>query len=252
MLNLAAQLSQLPEVRRDGPWAGQEHVKGWAVFGLPFDSGHVLALRVMPESSLAPYRSLYHRDPEGRWRLAVDGPRVCACTRHYGYACDLTGYTRIGVEWTGPATVHVTVDQPRTDWTFTASSSPLLGLINAVNGAMPLSSWRSQVLLRARERAAKALRLGDLRLSGAAPSGSRETLMLERLYFIESSTASVDGVDLGRPTRLTASPMLGTMPLPARGVLAVGQAAWQIDDIQEFGRLRQELGDSVPVGAGYV
>jgi hypothetical protein len=77
MLDLASTLARMPEVRRPAPWAGYEYVKGWAVFGLPFDSGHVLALRVMPESSIAPYRSLYHRDPLGNWELYVDGPKVC-------------------------------------------------------------------------------------------------------------------------------------------------------------------------------
>ena len=53
MLDLASTLSHLPEALRPAPWAGYEYVKGWAVFGLPFDSGHMLALRVMPESSIA-------------------------------------------------------------------------------------------------------------------------------------------------------------------------------------------------------
>lgn len=50
MTNLAAMLRDLPAVRGPSPWAGHEHVKGWGVFGLPFDSGHVLALRVFPDN----------------------------------------------------------------------------------------------------------------------------------------------------------------------------------------------------------
>lgn len=69
MLDLAAILSRLPEVHHQAPWAGYEWVKGWAVFGLPFDSGHVLALRVLPESNVAPYRALWHRDPLGKWAI---------------------------------------------------------------------------------------------------------------------------------------------------------------------------------------
>lgn len=49
----------------EAPWLGHEYVRGWGVFGLPFDSGHVLALRVFPQSSFGPYRTLWHRDPGG-------------------------------------------------------------------------------------------------------------------------------------------------------------------------------------------
>jgi hypothetical protein len=228
MLDLASSLSRLPEMRRPAPWAGYEYVKGWAVFGLPFDSGHVLALRVMPESSIAPYRSLYHRDPQGNWELHVDGPKVCACTRYYGSACSLTGHTRIQLEWTGPATLRVTLNQPQLDWTLRASSDRRLDLINAVNAMLPLSSWRSSLLLRARERVAKAIGLGEIRLSGTAPSGDLETLIPEQIYFIEESSAALDGVDLGRPAHLRENPKLGTMRLPTRGILVRGQGMWQI------------------------
>ena len=35
-----------------------------------------------------------------------------------------------------------------------------------------------------------------------------------------------DGVNLGSPTRLRENPTIGGVPLPARGVLAIGQAMW--------------------------
>jgi len=220
MLDLASTLSRMPEVRGPAPWAGYEYVKGWAVFGLPFDSGHVLALRVMPESSIAPYRSLYHRDPLGNWALYVDGPKVCACTRYYGAACSLTGHTRIQLEWTGPASLRVNMKHPPLDWTLTATSDRRLDLINAVNAVLPLSSWRSSLLLRVRERLAKALGLGELELSGITPSGDVETLMPEQIYFIEESSAALDGVELGRPIHLHENPgiwLVGCRNEPRQG-----------------------------------
>jgi len=71
---LSAQLSDLPAARGRAPWPGHEYVKGWGVFGLPFDTGHVLALRVFPENDFSPYRTVWHRDPGGRWSIYVDGP----------------------------------------------------------------------------------------------------------------------------------------------------------------------------------
>ena len=84
MPDLPAKLSRLPAVRGQAPWPGHEYVKGWGAFALPFDSGHVLALRVFPENDFGPYRTLWHHDPAGRWSIHVDGPRLdTACPRYY-------------------------------------------------------------------------------------------------------------------------------------------------------------------------
>lgn len=240
MLDLASALSRLPEVRGRAPWPGHEYVKGWGVFGLPFGSGHVLALRVFPENDFAPYRTLWHRGPEGRWAIYVDGPRLdTACPRYYGPACEHTGSARIDLDWTGPATVRVTMDRPALDWTLTASSNRLLDLLNAISPALPLVTWRPRALRRARERLAAALGMGHLELSGLMPSGHAGILMPQRMFFVDDARARLDGVDLGRPVHLDENPTIGRVPLPARGVLAVGGGMWQIRDAVEFERARQ-------------
>ena len=76
MVDLASQLRDLPARRGKPPWPDHEYVKGWGVFGLSLDSGHVLALRVFPENDFSPYRTVWHRDPSGRWSIYVDGPRL--------------------------------------------------------------------------------------------------------------------------------------------------------------------------------
>ncbi len=241
MLDLSSALSDLPTARDRAPWPHHEYVRGWGVFGLPFDSGHVLALRVFPENSFAPYRTLWHRDPAGSWSIHVDGPRLdTACPRYYGAACDRTGFARIGLIWTGPASLRVTVDALRLDWTLTASSTRLLDVLNAVGAALPPATWRTRALVRARELTARALGMGDLRLTGVMPSGHRGILMPRRMYFVEDSRAVLDGDDLGRPVRLRRNPRIGEVPLPARGVLAIGGAAWPILDRAAYERTRVE------------
>ncbi|MBJ6640040.1 hypothetical protein H4K36_23195 [Streptomyces sp. DHE7-1] len=126
------------------------------------------------------------------------------------------------------------------DWTLTASATRLLGLLNGISGALPLATWRPRPLVRARERMARALGLGEIRLSGTMPSGHTGTLMPQRMYFVDDAHAVIDGVDLGRPARLTENPRIGDVTLPARGVLAIGQAAWEILDPAEYGRTRRE------------
>lgn len=225
----------------EAPWPGHEYVRGWGVFGLPFDSGHVLALRVFPQSSFGPYRTLWHRDPAGRWSIHADARRVeHACPRYYGPACEYVGAARIDLEWTGPRTLHVSMDDPALDWTLTAERSPLTGLLNPLSARMPLSSWRPRALVRARERLAQSLGMGRLQMSGVMPSGHSGLLMPQRMYLVNRSSAIHDGVDLGRPTRLHENPTIGGVPLPARGVLAIGQAMWPIRDRDEFDRARSE------------
>ncbi len=238
---LSARLADLPVVRGHAPWPGHEYVRGWGVFGLPFDSGHVLALRVFPDNDFGPYRTVWHRDPGGRWSIYVDGPGLgTACPRYYGPACHFTGYARIGLTWAGPATLRVTMDPPALEWALTATSTRLLDLLNAMNAAMPLATWRQRSLVRARERLASRLGMGQLRLSGIMPSGHTGTLMPERVYYIDDSRAKLDGLDLGHPTRLRDSPTIGGVALPARGILAIGQAVWEILDPAEYERTRSQ------------
>jgi len=242
LADLAPRLRDLPARRGDPPWPGYEYVKGWGVMGLPFDSGHVLALRVFPENDFSPYRTIWHRDPEGRWSIYVDGPRLdTACPRYYGPACTHTGHTRIDVEWTGPASLRVTMDAPRLEWTLTARETPLLRVLNAMSPRLPGWTWQSGRLVRARELLARRmLGMGDIRLSGTMPSGHVGILMPEQMYFIDVTTAVLNGEDLGQTAQVSPNPHIGQVPLPARGVLAVGQAAWAILDNDEYTRARME------------
>ena len=110
-----------------------------------------------------------------------------------------------------------------------------------------VKTWRSGALVRARELLAEhVLGLGAIRLAGTMPSGHAGLLMPERMYFIDAATAVLAGQDLGRPATVVPNPQIGGVPLPARGVLAIGEAAWQIRDPAEYARLRAETAAAVP------
>lgn len=209
------------------------YVKGWGVFGLPFDSGHVLALRVFPESDSGAYRSVWHRDPSGDWRLYVDAPHLhTACPRYFGTGATSVDLANIHVAWVGPASAHVTVDAPSLEWTllewrFTVSTTSVLRMLNVVSARLPMWTWRPNAMIRGRELLARALGMGDMRLAGLTPSGHYGVQMPKRMYYVDESTAVLDGRDLGRPTRLTSNPRMGFTTFPARGVFAIGEASWE-------------------------
>jgi hypothetical protein len=229
MRTLAERLSDIPEATGRAPWDDHEYVRGWGVFGLPFDSGHVLALRVFPQSTFGPYRTLWHRDPAGNWSIYADAPEVgLACPRYYGAACVQQAHARIQLTWLGPRTLRVEVDRPALSWALTARSTPALAALNATSGLMPLASWRPPGLRRLRERVAERLGMGRLELAGTMPSGHHGVLMPQRMYLVDESHATLDGQDMGRPVRLDHNPTIGDVPLPARGVLAQGQAMWRV------------------------
>jgi hypothetical protein len=92
--------------------------------------------------------------------------------------------------------------------------------------------------------------MGTLQLSGTMSSGHTGTLMPEQMYFISDSHATLEGADLGRPARLPANPAIGHVPLPARGVFATGQAAWEILDLAEYERTRSQTAATAQTQTG--
>ncbi len=78
-------------------------------------------------------------------------------------------------------------------------------------------------------------------LLGTMPSGHYGILMPARIFFVAESTAVLDGVELGKPTRARENPRIGELRLPARPTFAVGQAYWKIRDEEEYRRTVEEL-----------
>lgn len=55
------------------------------------------------------------------------------------------------------------------------------------------------------------------------------------------------GTDLGHPARARPSPHIGSFPMPARGIFAIGQAHWEIRDREEYEQTRHAVGVVGPV-----
>lgn len=93
------ELERSPELP---PGSGERFYR-YAVMGLPFESGHVLGLRRFPASPVGPgHRSVWHRDPRGRWTFYQDVDRELACTRYFGGEVDQVVEAPISILWSGP------------------------------------------------------------------------------------------------------------------------------------------------------
>jgi hypothetical protein len=93
------------------PGGTEERFAGYGVMGLPFRSGHYLALRHFPASSIGPgFRAVWHRDPHRRWTFYADAPAEVSCARYFG-ATTPGGAERVPIDvtWTGPRSLRVTV-----------------------------------------------------------------------------------------------------------------------------------------------
>jgi hypothetical protein len=192
--------------------------------GLPFTSGHVLGLRRFPASSIGPgYRSVWHRDPHGRWTFYQDQPAELACTRYFGSAVDEVRDGPIRIDWSGPRSFAVRAGD--LEWTVEVGSTPVTRLFNAVGGILTARAWRSRPVLDAMSRVAgTALRAGRVRLTGAAPNGQRFVANPLTMWVATGSRATVGGRDLGEMGPAPEQARLGDFYIPQRGVFVIGRA----------------------------
>ena len=221
-----AEIVEHLERRSELPPGSEERFSGYGVMGLPFRSGHVLGLRRFPASSIGPgYRSVWHRDPEGRWTFYQDQPAELACTRYFGSAVDEVHEGTIRIDWTGPRGFHVRAGDGDLDWTVEVSSTPVTRLLNAVGSALPTRAWRSRPVLDVMSLVAgTALRAGRVRLTGLAPNGQRFVANPLTVWVATGSRATLRGIDLGEMGPAPEQAHLADFAIPQRGLFVVGRA----------------------------
>jgi hypothetical protein len=194
--------------------------------GLPFRSGDVLALRRFPASSIGPgYRSVWHRDPNGRWTFYQDQPAELACTRYFGTAVDEVREGPIQIDWTGPRSFDVRAGGGDLEWKVELASTPVTRLLNRGGSLLPARAWRSGPVLTLMSRiAAVALGAGRVRLSGLTPNGQRFVANPLTMWLISRSIATVAGTALGEIGAARNQAQLRDFAIPQRGVFVIGRA----------------------------
>lgn len=234
----------------------RERFWGYAVVGLPFRSGHVLAMRRFPATSVGPgYTSVWHRDPDGRWVIYQDQGPHCTCPRGFGPGIDDAPTVPIGVEWTGSHRLRLDIDTEgfRLRWDIPLIETPVTRMLNATASILPRALRHHPWGLAAIGRTAGALlRAGRLRLAGRVPAGEEFFADLRRVWLIDGSTATVDGSDLGEPGPLDEQAHLADFWLPQRGLFATGGSFFEPYDPERHELVasrRERRGAALPEGA---
>ncbi|HET9952370.1 MAG TPA: hypothetical protein VFS09_11315 [Candidatus Eisenbacteria bacterium] len=203
----------------------------YAVMACPFESGDILCNRRIPASSIGPaYTSIWHRDPEGRWRFHQDAPPMQSCPRFFGSA--LTEVTESDVEWlwTGPRSFRIVVPG-RIEWEVSLAPSAGTRALSAIGGLLPDGLWRSPAVLGVLESiAGSVLGAGKLALAGRASNGQNYIANPQRIWTISSSRATVDGRDLGSVRTLPTQARLGDFWVPRTGLFAIGRSFFDAFD----------------------
>lgn len=209
----------LAEAAAELPPGTAERFSGYALMGMPFGSGHYLAYRRFPASSIGPgYHAAWLRRPDGSWSVYADAPPELSCARYFGAAFSQTAYAPVTGSWSGPFNLTVTVPGVLS-WRIGLESTPATSALTAMAGKMPAALWRSDRMLGAMGLLmGPALRSGKMKLSGLVPNGQSFRAHPQRVWMVGSAESTIDGRDAGIPQALPAQEHLADFWLPQRGV----------------------------------
>lgn len=201
-----------------------EHMAGYGLIGLSFESGHVLAFRRFAASSIGPpYVSLWIRDPRGRWEIHTNVEPDRACPRYFGPALHAAHVSDIGITWQAPRELTISAPRAGIHLTLRLAASSRAALLGAVSRHAP------DILLKSRRAgglAGRMLGAGSLTLAGTAPAGHQFVIRPHALWHVAAAAAVVGGHDCGPVALPATQPSLGDFMVPLRGVFACGEVTF--------------------------
>jgi hypothetical protein len=212
------------------PHGRAERFRGYAVLGVPFTSGDVLAMRRFPASSVGPgYTSVWHRNSDGEWTMWVDSEPLHACPRYFGSGVERVIRVPIDVSWPDPLRMTLRIEEGRElDWEIMLAWTLTTRFLSAVGRATPDLLWRRRFALSLMGAVAgRMLRAGRLSLHGTAPNGQWFMANPKSIWAVIGGRALLHGADLGGLAPLPETASLGNFLIPQRGIFAVGQALFE-------------------------
>jgi hypothetical protein len=220
-----AQFAQATEDGPDLPPGTDERVSGYAVMGLPFVSGHVLALRRWTASSAGEqFTSIWHRSPEGRWTIYESVSCEIACTRYWSADVDRSREAAIDLTWEAPERLRVHTADGAVDWELEIGATTVTRVMSAIGSTIPLAAWRSGPVLRTMGAVAgRMLGAGKVQLAGTTSNRQHFVANPLRVWYVTASRAIVEGENLGPIGPLAEQAHMADFYFPQRGIFAVGR-----------------------------
>jgi len=217
------------ERTRELPPGTEERFQGYGVMGLPFASGHVLAMRRFPASSVGPgYTSVWHRDPAGAWTFYSDAPPLQTCTRYFGSGVERAVECPIELAWPGPRTLQIGIESAALTWELELAPTFATHLLNGMARLMPGRMWKDpRVLSMMAAMAGPALGAGRLGMHGRAPNQQRFIANPLVVWAIPRASARIAATDLGPPGPLAQQARLGDFWIPQRGLFVIGRTFFE-------------------------
>lgn len=213
------------------PPGADERFQGYGVMGETFASGHVLAMRRFPATSLgAGYTSLWHRDPAGAWTVYADAAPMNSCARYFGNDLARAIQCEIELSWPGPRSMRMRIPSAALSWDVALTQTAATRAMNLMARALPDALWKDRRVLAMMARVAgPALRAGRLAMHGHASNG--QTFVANPMVlWAASGPARIGDADLGAPAPLAQQARLGDFWIPQRGLFAFGRAFFETYD----------------------
>lgn len=203
--------------------------------GLPFSSGHILALRRFVASSLGSgYTSVWHRDAALDWTFYANETPWHSCTRYFGKQAAHAFFTPIFIKWIDDFSFEVTIESADLYWYVTVAATPATTAMNLIGKVLPDSAWKNETILTMMSKVAgSALGVQKVGLSGFVPNGQHFIANPRTIWAVKESRASIAGVDFGEPAPLKEQANLADFWIPQKGILAFGQAYFDVFDAQK-------------------
>ncbi len=214
-------LTESPQLAR----GSDERFTGYGAMGVPYSRGHYLAFRDMLASSLgAAYRTIWHRDPQGRWTIFTNTDPNLSCPRYFGAVTAVERVPAIEVTWADDWTLDVSMGD-RLSWELKLHATPATQMMTAMGSAAPQWAWTSDAVLASMgPMAGGFLRSGRIRLHGRTPNGPHFKAAPMRVWRVAGGKARLHDADLGTLAPLAEQTRLGDFWLPQRGLFFAGQA----------------------------
>jgi hypothetical protein len=211
------------------PPGSDERFNGYGVMGIPFISGHVLAMRRFPATSVGPdYTSVWHRNPRGEWVFYATAAPQLACSRYFGRDALASIQTEVRITWVAPAQFRVLVPAASLEWEVAVGPTVATRLMNGMGRLLPGAAWRNPAFLSAMGRmAGSVLGVGRVGLYGTAPNGQRFIANPRVLFRVLTSHATVAGTDFGPAGPVSPQAQLRDFWIPQHGMFAIGQAYFE-------------------------